>query len=105
MSEERIAKATKTTLGFEDHGIFTAYVQLDYGGSAQAAGGYGFSGTFTDRWLRGVIGAFGVSSWEEIKGRPIYALIEKGLVVGLKPLPFERGEVFVFAEAEGPTGA
>jgi hypothetical protein len=101
---QQIAKVTKTMLGFEDHGIFTAYVTLDYGGAAQSAGGFAFGGEFTDRWLRGVIGAFGVSRWEDIPGRTIYALIEDGLVVGLEPLPFERGETFVFATARQEQG-
>ena len=115
--EEKIAKITSTYLGYEDHGIFTAWVQLDYGGSAQGAGGYmldyyneeskGRDGRKEGiEFIAGVLAATGVRSWEEVAGRTVLALIEGrgfgGKVLGLKPLPTERGSEFLFQDVFPP---
>lgn len=84
-SEIRNARIETTTLGFEDHGIFTFWLMLDYGGAGQGYGGYGLdeprrddSGKYLGR--RGT--AFGcdaivrllevldVDSWEKLPGKP-----------------------------------
>ena len=109
-----VAKITGTFLGIEDHGIFTWYLELDYGHSSQAAGTHMLS--YTDREkgfmgslkgiesLKKVLSACGVDSWEKLKGRTIYALKndddEYGLVQGLAPLPTERGKEFIFKDLE-----
>lgn len=108
---ERIAKARSTFLGIEDHGIFTGIIDLDYGGSGQGAGTLCLD--YNDRelgkrvesvpgavhrWVLGCLRAFGVDQWEKITGRTVIAIIEDGMVRGLKPLPTERGDVFMFSE-------
>jgi len=45
----RNAKISKTTLGIEDHGIFSAWLHLDYGGSGQGFGGYALDGKPAER--------------------------------------------------------
>ncbi len=40
MREKRNAVIESTTLGPEGHGIFSAYLTLNFGGSCQAFGGY-----------------------------------------------------------------
>lgn len=115
MTEYRrdIARITSTFLGVEDHNMFTAWLHLDYGGAGQGAGGYELDGHAeagkprigTARGMEFVmraIRACGVRSWEEIRGRTIFALI-KGegsdrRVVGIENLPTEPGERFVFAD-------
>lgn len=76
------AKIRSTTLGREDHGIFTAFLNLDYGSSGQSFGGYAL-----DEWCgprsaegRRVGTAYGmefiaeilrtleVESWEKLPG-------------------------------------
>jgi hypothetical protein len=111
---EEIAKVTSTMLGYEDHGILTAYLQLDFGGSGQAAGGYGFdeydrendrrvAGACGMEFVAGVIRACGVDRWEKVAGRTVIAIRDtagwNGKVIGLRPLPTERGEQFIFADA------
>lgn len=113
--ERHVAKITRTFLGVEDHGIFTVNLWLDYGGSQQGAGGYALD-SYDERIKRRVgtadgmefvirvLRACGVQSWEELKGRTIYALKDVadgnlGLVRGVEPLPTEPGERFVFADA------
>lgn len=112
-TDEMIAKIRGTTLGYEDHGIFTAYLELDYGSSAQGAGGMMFDYFDKDldkrigrgegiQWIAGVLGACGVRTWEEVKGRTVIAITESGRVVGLKPLPTEKGKRFMFVDAFPP---
>ncbi len=81
--ETKNAKITGTTLGREDHGIMTAYINLDYGGSScQSAGGYGFDeynkkkdcreGTaFGMEFIMRVLEVVGVDRWEDLKGKHI----------------------------------
>lgn len=104
---KRIAKITRTTLGWEDHGIFTCIVELDYGISAQGAGllaldewsekddrrvGTAEGMEFIMRLLR----ACGVDRWEDLPGRTVYATATNSRVLGIEPLPTEPGEPFFF---------
>lgn len=111
---ERIAKIRATFLGIEDHGIFTSVLDLDYGGSGQGAGTLCLD--YNDRelgqrvesvpgavhrWVLGCLRACGVDQWEKVVGRTVIAICEdgwNGKVIGLKPLPTERGGVFMFSE-------
>lgn len=93
---ERLARVTDTFLGVEDHGIFTAMVHLNYGSSTQGAGSYDLrGGDSAYRFIAGFCRACGAESWEKLPGKVVYALIEDGLVRGLKSLPF-AGEPFEF---------
>ena len=88
MSREREIKNARiesTMLGTEDHGIFTAYVMLDYGGSGQGFGGYALDtwvgprdGTGARRgtaygmqWVIEVCRVVGVTKWEDLKGKHV----------------------------------
>lgn len=73
VSETRNAKITGTFLGREDHGIFTAWVYLDYGGSGQGFGGRCLGGKYTHEFIDGVLEALNVESWEKLKGVPCRA--------------------------------
>lgn len=82
MSEWQIAKIKRARLGYEDHGILTCYLDLDYGGAGQSAGGFAldefdpetkrrvgtaFGAEFIIRLLRAV----GVKEWSQLEGRTI----------------------------------
>lgn len=114
---EQIAKVESTMLGWEDHGILTCMLRLNYGSSGQSAGGYTLDeprhdpdGKFTGRygtaygmeWIARAMKACGVRQWEDVKGRTIICLRDgderNGKIVGLKPLPTEEGEEFLFAD-------
>lgn len=115
--EQRIGKVTSTFLGLEDHGIWTAYLHMDYGGSGQGVGGYtldepvhegeSFKGrvgsAYGMEWIRRTTKACGVNSWERVAGCTIYVLfpLDAGwneTPVGIENLPTEKGERFLFSE-------
>jgi hypothetical protein len=113
---KQIAKIVDTKLGWEDHGIFTAWLSLDYGGSSmQGAGMYGLSYSppperkpvgapgGIDHIMK-ILGACGVDSWEKLKGRTVYAIRENddwgAKVIGLGPLPTESGQDFIFTDVK-----
>ena len=75
-----------TMLGFEDHGIMTAWITCDFGGSGQGFGGFGMDGPIKDadgkhlrregvawgmEFLRRVLETLEVREWEQLKGKPI----------------------------------
>jgi len=109
----QVAKIEKTSLGYEDHGIFTAWAYVTYGFASQGIGGYALSaydknskeqvGTrYGMEWIIRFLRACGVDSWEKLQGRTVYALFADpgahGLVVGIEPLETEPGESFIFAD-------
>lgn len=109
--EWKIAKAGKPTLGWEDHGILTAYVPLDYGGSFQSLGGFCLSWSpppnheeryhsKSMEWCARLMKAFGVREWSEIEGCTVFVRADYEHVYGVKPLPTESGEEFIFDEFE-----
>jgi hypothetical protein len=74
----RNAKIKSTTLGFEDHGILTAYIQLDYSSSGQSFGGYGFGATesqleaqegFGATFIATILDVIGTDQWEKLPGK------------------------------------
>jgi hypothetical protein len=85
MSEIHNAKITGTMLGFEDHGIMTCFVYLEWDG-----GGVGFGGYALDEWqgergangkrvgvaysldfLKEIMEVVGVEKWEALEGKYI----------------------------------
>lgn len=115
-TEKRIAKIENTHLG-EDHGVLTAYLFVDYGeGGKQGIGGYSLDrynreteqrvGTaYGCEFIRRLMLACGVSTWEKLSGRTVYAICNRAepagfghKVIGIEPLPTEPGEPFIFSE-------
>lgn len=110
---QRVGKVTETFLGIEDHGVFTAFVHVDYGGSRQGIGGHSLAAedpkthklkhkADASVFITGVLRAAGVDSWERLRGRVVYVLFDSpeasATPVGLEPLAMERGERFLFTE-------
>lgn len=116
-----IAKIKSTMLGYEDHGIFTCMLDVDYGSGGQGVGGYTFDtpidkdghhlgriGTaYGMEFIARVIRACGVQTWEQVKGRTIFVLQDLpndaatwgiNKVIGIENLPTEPGERFIFSE-------
>jgi len=89
--ETKNAKIDGTFLGVEDHGIFTFYLYLSYGGAGQGAGGYGLD-SYDEKtnkrvgYKRGIqlimeiLKVVGVNTWEELKGKHIRVKADMGRV-------------------------
>lgn len=82
-----------TSLGYEDHGILTCWLHLDFGGSCQGFGGYALDepikdreGKFVERvptvatgkWVKGILEVVGVEKWEALSGKHIRVEREDG---------------------------
>jgi hypothetical protein len=92
------AQITSTSLGYEDHGILTCWLQLKYGSGGQGFGGYGLDGPplvrfGNDRepsvhcgfWIARILDTVGVEKWEDLKGKHIRVAKadEWGLIDGI----------------------
>ena len=82
----RNAVIESTHLGWEDHGILTCYLYLDYGGSSQGFGGYALDEPTTDRsgkfagragsatgmrFIERILKTVGAEKWEDLKGKHV----------------------------------
>jgi hypothetical protein len=74
------ARITSTMLGFEDHGIFTAFVFVSADGASQGFGGRFLTGDYTEKFITGVLRAVGVESWEELRGKYVRVDRQGGLL-------------------------
>jgi hypothetical protein len=60
------------SIDIEDHGMLTAWVNLDYGDSCQGFGGYALDcGSSCGKFVRKTLETVGVDSWEALKGQTI----------------------------------
>lgn len=83
MKEIKNARIESTMLGYEDHGLLTCSITLDYGGALQGFGGYCLGDVFTDQWIKGVLKCVGVETWEKLKGVYVRAQIEDGRITAI----------------------
>jgi hypothetical protein len=75
------AKIANTMLGFEDHGILTFWIQLDFGGAGQGFGGWALDGKPTSDYgdrapipecgaiIAAILRTLEVDSWEKLPGQ------------------------------------
>jgi hypothetical protein len=114
----QIGKIRSASLGYEDHEILTIILDVDYGGSSQMVGGFLLApvdegyGTPKPRarpgamdYIIGIMRACGVRRWEDVAGRTVFfawksATAWNTMPAGIKNLPTERGELFLFEEVE-----
>lgn len=101
----QIAKITSTKLGYEAHGIMTAELGVDFGGSGMTIGGYAFGDKvpgsgFGVAFIKGILDACGVTTWEQVEGRTVYVVTTGmyGRALGIQNLPTEPGGRFIFAD-------
>lgn len=81
-------------LGVEDHGIFTCFLNLDYGGLSQSFGGYALDkydkkedtrlGTaYGLEFIRRILATLEVSSWEKLPGTHIRVVAQHDKVLSI----------------------
>lgn len=90
MKEEiQNAEIKSTMLGYEDHGILTWFLHLNFGGSGQGFGGYAmdsYSKTKEKRipseilgvHLQQILEVVGVEKWEDLEGKHVRIKREEG---------------------------
>lgn len=115
--EAILMTVTDTRLGYEDHGIFTMHIDLQAGTTCVTAGNYALDKPRNDRtaaephragraygmeFIIQVMHVFGVSHWEEIKGKSVYALMYpgRGYVEGLANAKAPEERHFEFARIQ-----
>lgn len=69
MREIRNALISGTTLGFEDHGIMTAFIQTRSGAQGQGFGGYEMGGAWGIEFIKSVLKTLDVGIWEQLPGK------------------------------------
>lgn len=95
--EVKNAKITSTSLGYEDHGVFTFYLHLDYGGAGQGAGGYVLDRhTKKNRKRTGtkmgmdliiaILRLLKVGIWEDLPGTYVKAKMTHDKVIAIAPI-------------------
>lgn len=77
------ARIDSTFLGREDHGIFTAFLYLDYGGGGQGFGGYVLKDKYAYVFVSRVLETVGASSWENLPGKHVRVCVEQGKALGI----------------------
>jgi len=85
--EIKNARIRRTMLGWEDHGIFTCMIDLDYDGGGQGFGGYGLDRHNGERsakserlgtayglqFVMEICRVVGVEKWEDLPGKYVRA--------------------------------
>jgi len=89
--ELKNAVISRAWIGIEDHGILSFMLTLNYGGSAQGFGGVsldwgkpGEKKSAPSSWIREILEVVEVPSWHELQGKSVVAIIDRGMVVGIR---------------------
>jgi len=100
-----LAKIKSTFLGYEDHGIMTAMMQIDYeeSGNSQGIGGWTLNNAKGIQFIIHTLKTTGVGCWEKLPGTMIYVISDDeyhGPVRGIQGLSFKgtRPDPFIFAD-------
>ncbi|GAA1051339.1 hypothetical protein [Arthrobacter russicus] len=91
----------RTTLGFEDHGIMTAYLHCSAGSIGCTLGGYFIRNRFGADFLGTILETLKAHTWEELKGKRIYVLFDGESPWGSQSIGLaniDTGDVLIFAD-------
>lgn len=96
------ARILSTFLGFEDHGMFTAILHLDYGGTRQGFGTYDLEyKDYQIEYLKLILRTVGVEKWEDLPGKYVRADHEHTTVYGIGNIIEDR---WFYPQGEEVTG-
>lgn len=91
----------RTTLGFEDHGIMTAYLHCSADSIGCTLGGYFIRNRFGADFLGTILETLKAHTWEELKGKRIYVLFDGESPWGSQSIGLaniDTGDVLIFAD-------
>lgn len=94
--DARVGTIKSTTIGAEDHGIFTVGFEVKGEGWGVGIGGFN-NLTNAGPWIEGLLRVVGVETWEALRGSPVIVLFDGGRAVGLAHLTLED-RVLVLAD-------
>lgn len=103
------ARIQSTFLGYEDHGIMTAMLHLDYGGSSQGFGGYALdvyngkkrvASRACGVFVAGVLLVTESSSWEKLAGKIVRVVRDVGAGGGIIAIGHPLKDLWFNARAE-----
>lgn len=80
--EAVFGKIAKAHLGWEDHGIFTAYLTFEGPSWGQGEPARAWSAFHLKIYLDTVMKTLGVRDWSEVSGQEVFVLRKGGIVVG-----------------------
>jgi len=98
--EGKLAKVDSTSLGYEGHGIPTAFLNCSGDGWGQGAGGYHLGAAGMSAFVMGVLDCLKLDTWEKVAGQQVMLLYKPGAsypVEGIKPAV--GGKPFLFKPA------
>ncbi len=100
--EAEIATISGAHLGFEDRGIFTAYLTFEGAGWGQSESGRSWDGEGLKRYIKGILKTLGVDDWLEVTGKDVFVLRKSALgpILGIAH-PIED-RYLIFSEAAEP---
>lgn len=80
MPEIKNAKIHSTFLGYEERGILTCFIRLDYGSMSQSFGGYNLEYFGVDM-ISKILKVVQVESWEELRGKHVRVYIDNSKTI------------------------
>lgn len=83
MPVTRNAIIESTSLGIEDHGIFSFMLMMNVGDYHQGAGGYALDNEYGMAMIMEILCVVGVGTWEELVRKPIRIKTESGSIVAI----------------------
>lgn len=110
--KKTLGKCGAPDLFYEDHGILTLFIQIDFGGSSQGFGGYVLDATDKAGGRKGsaagmdfivrLLKLFDVARLADIEGRTVYALYDdagfNAPIIGLETPAFDGGRRFLISD-------
>jgi hypothetical protein len=94
--KREMGRVVRTDLGTMGNGWFTLSLTYDYKGGGQGIPLYGFGkdAELMGGFIKGLLSAHGVDTWEELKGRLVWVHHTNSDITKIEPLELERGKEF-----------
>jgi hypothetical protein len=93
--EAQVGTISKAVLGFEDHGVFTAYLVFEGVGWGQAEPARAWGGPALKLYITKVLATLNVRDWSQVQGKVAFVLRDPGgIIVGFAHQTEDRAMFF-----------